>query len=325
MKAIVCNEFSTVDALRLEDIDTPTPKAAEVLIDVKAAGINFPDILTVQGKYQFKPPLPFIPGVEVSGVVSKLGDGVTSLAVGDRVFATINIGGFAERCVAPAATTMPIGERMNYQQAAAFAVTYGTSYYALKQRAQIEPGETVLVLGAAGGVGIAAIQIAKAMGAEVIAAASSEEKLAFARDAGADHAINYAEQDLKNSVKTLTDGNGADIVYDPVGGEFSEKAFRSIAWNGRFLVIGFATGSIPKMPLNLALLKGASIVGVFWGAWAARCPEESKRSLSDLRQMIDAGSFAPVVTEIYALADFAAAFKCIEERRAKGKVVLSMN
>lgn len=321
----MCKEFGPLENLSLED--TPAPQAAkgEILIDVKAAGINFPDILTIQGKYQFQPDRPFIPGVEVAGVVAALGAGVRSHSVGDKVFATLNTGAFAERCVAPEHTAIPMGKSLSFEQAAAFAITYGTSYYALKQRANLRPGETVLVLGAAGGVGIATIQLAKAMGASVIAAASSEDKLDFACNAGADHRINYSDEDLKEKIKALTGGKGADIIYDPVGGDYSEKAFRAIAWEGRFLVIGFASGPIPKMPLNLALLKGASLIGVFWGSWAARAPEESRKNFREMIDMIDAGKFAPLVTEIYPLEQYHDAFKCISERRAKGKVVLTMN
>jgi NADPH2:quinone reductase len=218
-----------------------------------------------------------------------------------------------------------MGNTLSFEQAAGLTIVYGTSYYALKQRAQLQPGETVLVLGAAGGVGIATVQLAKAMGATVIAAASSAEKLDFARDAGADLCINYVEEDLKSRAKALTHGNGADVIYDPVGGEFSEAAFRAIAWNGRFLVIGFAAGPIPKMPLNLALLKGASLVGVFWGAWASRFPAESQENFRELIEMVDSGRITPPVTEVYALRDYADAFRCIAERRARGKVILTMS
>jgi NADPH2:quinone reductase len=317
MKALVCSDFGSTQDLSLETRDDLEPGAGEVLIDVKAAGVNFPDILTVEGKYQFKPPLPFIPGTEVSGVVTKLGEGVTTRKVGDEVVGMVQLGGFASQVVT--------SDSMSYEQAAGFAVTYGTSYYALKQRARLQPGETVLVLGAAGGVGIATIQIAKAMGATVIAAASTEEKLDFACEAGADLRINYSTENLKEKVKELTKGKGADVVYDPVGGDFSEQAFRAIAWDGRFLVIGFASGPIPKMPLNLALLKGASMVGVFWGAWSARDPLSSQQNFRELIEMIDGGQFTPLVTEVYSLDDHSSAFGSIAERRAKGKVILSMD
>ena len=324
MKALVCSEFGSTEDLELKERDNLEPGPGEVLIDVKAAGVNFPDILTIQGKYQFKPSLPFIPGTEVSGVIKKLGEGVTTRKVGDEVVGMVQIGGFATQVVTSEFSTFSKGENMSFEQAAGFAMTYGTSYYALKQRAKIQPGETLLVLGAAGGVGIASIQIAKAMGARVIAAASSEDKLDFACEAGADLRINYSNENLKEKVKELTKGKGADVVYDPVGGDFSEQAFRAIAWDGRFLVIGFASGPIPKMPLNLALLKGASMVGVFWGAWMKREPIESLKNFKELIGMIDTGKFTPLVTEVFALDDHGSAFGSIAERRAKGKVILSM-
>ena len=324
MKALVCNEFATIDKLNLEEKPAPQPAKGEVLIDVKAAGVNFPDLLTVQGKYQIKPPLPFIPGTEVAGVVTAVGESVTRRKVGDKVIATTQIGGFAEQCVAPEYATIEMANSMSFPQAAGFSITYGTSYYALKQRANLQAGETVLVLGAAGGVGIATIQIAKAMGAKVIAAASSEEKLDFACEAGADMRINYSNEPLKDKIKELTGGKGADVIYDPVGGDLSEQAFRGIAWDGRFLVIGFASGPIPAIPLNLALLKGASMMGVFWGSWMARQPQEAMQNFKELIDMIDGGQFSPLVTEVYDLEDYQSALASISERRAKGKVILSM-
>ncbi|MDG1164129.1 MAG: NADPH:quinone oxidoreductase family protein [Porticoccaceae bacterium] len=323
MRALVCKEFGPTENLALEEVNAPTPGKGEILLDIKATGVNFPDVLTVQGKYQFKPELPFIPGAEVAGLVTAVGEGVTSRKVGDKVIATLQIGGFAEQCVASEFASFEMGNSMSFEQAAGFAITYGTSYYALKQQAKIQPGETLLVLGAAGGVGIATIQLAKAMGAKVIAAASTEEKLDFACEAGADLRINYSTESLKDKVKELTGGKGVDVIYDPVGGDFSEQAFRAIAWDGRFLVIGFASGPIPAMPLNLALLKGASVVGVFWGAWAGRFPMESRKNFDELIEMIDGGKFSPLVTEVYSLDDFKAAFASISERRAKGKVILS--
>jgi NADPH2:quinone reductase len=324
MKALVCNEFGPTENLALEERPAPTPGKGEILVDVKAAGVNFPDVLTVQGKYQFKPQLPFVPGAELAGIVTAVGEGVTSRKVGDKVVSTVQIGCFAEQCVGSEHDAFAMGETMSFEQAAGFAITYGTSYYALKQQAKIQPGETLLVLGAAGGVGIATIQIAKAMGATVIAAASTEEKLDFACEAGADLRINYSTENLKDKVKELTGGKGVDVIYDPVGGDFSEQAFRAIAWDGRFLVIGFASGPIPAIPLNLMLLKGASVVGVFWGAWAARFPLESRNNFDELIAMIDGGQFSPLVTEVYPLADYKDAFASISERRAKGKVILSM-
>ncbi|HAZ94665.1 MAG TPA: NADPH:quinone oxidoreductase [Porticoccaceae bacterium] len=324
MKALVCNEFGPTENLTLEERPVPTPGKGEILIDIKAAGVNFPDVLTVQGKYQFKPELPFIPGAEVSGVVTALGEGVSSHKVGDKVVSMLQVGGFSEQCVSSEHSSFGMGKTMSFEQSAGFAITYGTSYYALKQQANIQPGETLLVLGAAGGVGIATIQIAKAMGATVIAAASTEEKLDFACEAGADMRINYSDENLKDKVKELTGGKGVDVIYDPVGGDFSEQAFRAIGWGGRFLVIGFASGPIPAIPLNLMLLKGASVVGVFWGAWVARFPLESRTNFDELIAMIDGGQFSPLVTEVYSLDDYKDAFASISERRAKGKVILSM-
>ena len=323
MKPLICNEFGSTKNLTLEEVKSPEPGAGQVLIDVHAAGINFPDVLTVQGKYQFKPSLPFTPGIEVSGVIKKVGKDVKMRKVGDEVISTLQTGAFASEVVTSENSTFLKGN-MSFEQAAGFALTYGTSYYALKQRARLVAGETVLVLGAAGGVGVATIQLAKAMGANVIAAASNDTKLDFAEEAGADLRINYTNENLKERVKELTNGQGADVIYDPVGGDFSEQAFRAIAWNGRFLVIGFASGPIAKMPLNLALLKGASLVGVFWGSWSAREPNESQNNFSELIKMVDDKKFIPLVTEIFKLEDHASAFACIEERRAKGKVILSM-
>ena len=323
MKALICNEFGSTKNLTLEEVKSPEPGAGQVLIDVHAAGINFPDVLTVQGKYQFKPSLPFTPGIEVSGVIKKVGKDVKMRKVGDEVISTLQTGAFASEVVTSENSTFLKGN-MSFEQAAGFALTYGTSYYALKQRARLVAGETVLVLGAAGGVGVATIQLAKAMGANVIAAASNDTKLDFAEEAGADLRINYTNENLKERVKELTNGQGADVIYDPVGGDFSEQAFRAIAWNGRFLVIGFASGPIAKTPLNLALLKGASLVGVFWGSWSAREPNESQNNFSELIKMVDDKKFIPLVTEIFKLEDHASAFACIEERRAKGKVILSM-
>ena len=324
MRALVCNEYGSTQNMAVEQRDDLEPGQGQVLIDVRGAGVNFPDILTVEGKYQFKPPLPFIPGTEVSGVITKVGKGVTGRSVGDEVVGTTETGAFADQIVTSEHSTFLKGDRMSFEQAAGFAITYGTSYYALKQQANLQEGETVLVLGAAGGVGVSCIQIAKAMGARVIAAASTDDKLDYACKAGADLRINYSNENLKEKVKELTGGKGADVIYDPVGGDYSEQAFRAVAWDGRFLVIGFAAGPIPRMPLNLALLKGASLVGVFWGSWMARDPLASKQNFEELVEMVDAGSFSPLVSEVYSMHDFQKAFACISERRAKGKVVLSM-
>jgi NADPH2:quinone reductase len=324
MRALVCNEYGSTQNMAVEQRADLEPGQGQVLIDVRGAGVNFPDILTVEGKYQFKPPLPFIPGTEVSGVITKVGKGVTGRSVGDEVVGTTQTGAFADQIVTSEHSTFLKGDTMSFEQAAGFAITYGTSYYALKQQANLQEGETVLVLGAAGGVGVSCIQIAKAMGARVIAAASTDDKLDYACKAGADLRINYSNENLKEKVKELTGGKGADVIYDPVGGDYSEQAFRAVAWDGRFLVIGFAAGPIPRMPLNLALLKGASLVGVFWGSWMARDPLASKQNFEELVEMVDTGSFSPLVSEVYSMHDFQKAFACISERRAKGKVVLSM-
>ncbi|MEM7353636.1 MAG: NADPH:quinone oxidoreductase family protein [Acidobacteriota bacterium] len=323
MRALLCKTLGTYDQLTVETVDEPQPGPGEVLIDVRAAGINFPDLLIVQGKYQFKPPLPFVPGGECAGVVSAVGEGVQRVKVGDPVIGVGLAGAFAEKMTLAEAATLPMPEGMDFGTAAGIAFTYGTSYYALKQRAGLAEGETLLVLGAAGGVGTAAVELGKLMGARVIAAASSEEKLDAAEAAGADLRINYTTESLKNKVKELTDGQGADVVYDPVGGDYSEQALRAIGWYGRFLVIGFAAGEIPKIPLNLALLKSAQIVGVFWGSWTQRDPAESARNFLELQQMFESGRLTPRVTA-FPLDDHQDALGALAERRAKGKLVLTM-
>ncbi|MGB5325052.1 MAG: NADPH:quinone oxidoreductase family protein [Pseudomonadales bacterium] len=324
MKALVCKEFSSPDNLVIEEFPTPKPGEGELLVDVKAGGINFPDVLTVQGKYQFKPELPFKVGQEGAGVVAAVGAGVKGFKPGDRIIFNAPGGAFATQCITPANSAFPMASNMSFEQAAGFSITYGTSYYALKQRANLQPGETVLVLGAAGGVGVTAIQIAKAMGAKVIAAASTDEKLDFACEVGADMRINYSTENLKERIKELTGGKGADVIYDPVGGDYTEQAYRSIAWYGRYLVIGFASGPIPKLPLNLPLLKCGDIIGVFWGSWMMRDPKAGQQNFVELLQMIEAGKLTPITTEVYALDDFAAAFRSLTERRARGKVILRM-
>ena len=272
MKAVLCKAFGPAETLVLEEIASPEAKKNEVLLEVHAAGVNFPDTLIIEGKYQFKPPFPFSPGGEAAGVVTAVGEKVSHLKVGDRVMALTGWGSFAEEVAVPGYNVMPIPASMDFASAAAFGMTYGTSMHALKQRANLQPGETLLVLGASGGVGLAAVEIGKAMGAKVIAAASSAEKLEVAKAAGADELINYSENSLKDEVKRLTGGQGADVIYDPVGGDLFDAAIRSIAWNGRLLVVGFASGRIPELPVNLTLLKGAAVVGVFWGAFAQRQP-----------------------------------------------------
>lgn len=325
MRALVCREYGPPESLVIEEHDDPVPGQSQVLVDIEAAGINFPDVLVIAGKYQVKIPTPFVPGNEAAGVVSAVGTGVTQFSVGDKVIINTTCGAFAEKCVADVHATAPLPEDLSFEQGAGFSVTYGTSYHALKQSANLQPGETVLVLGAAGGVGITAVEIAKAMGARVIAAASSVEKLEFARSAGADELINYSEAPLKETVKELTGGNGADVVYDPVGGELADQAFRATAWHGRYLVIGFASGDIPKFPANIALLKEASIIGVWWGTWATKNPKLQIRNMLEMAQLIKEGVLTPRVTESYSLDDYGDAFKAITERRARGKVTLRMS
>lgn len=324
MRALTCNEYGPPESLRIEEQPDPVAADGEVLVDVAAAGINFPDVLAIAGKYQVKTPTPFVPGNEAAGTVVALGAGVTRFSVDDKVVFNSKGGAFAERCVADQNTTMLMPSGLNFEQAAGFTVTYGTSYHALRQSADLQPGETVLVLGAAGGVGITAVEIAKAMGARVIAAASSDEKLAFAKEAGADEVINYSTQDLKETVKEMTGGDGANVVYDPVGGDLADQAFRATAWHGRYLVIGFASGDIPRFSANIALLKEASIVGVWWGTWAAKNPRLQMQNMHELTALIQDGVLKPRVTESHRLEDFAQAFAAITERRARGKVILRM-
>ncbi len=324
MKALLCRELGDPGQLVVEEVPDPKPGPGKVLIDVKAAGVNFPDLLLIQGKYQANPELPFTPGGECAGVVSAVGEGVTHLGEGDRVCGSMLLGGFAEKTVIDAHSVAKIPDTMSFEQGAGFTLTYSTSYYALKQCAQLQAGETLLVMGAAGGVGITAVELGKVMGARVIAAASTQEKLETARKAGADEGIEYTSEDLKKRVKELTDGKGVDVVYDPVGGDFSEQALRATNWGGRYLVIGFAAGDIPHIPLNLPLLKGCRIVGVFWGAWAQRDPKAHAKNFAELFAMFEAGKLNPLVTQTYPLADYKEAFACLAERRAQGKVILTM-
>lgn len=322
MRALLCKQYGPPDSLHIEECDDPVPAAGQILVDVVAAGINFPDVLIIAGQYQVKTPTPFVPGNEAAGIVTAVGDGVKHFSVDDKVIINSTGGAFAEKCVADENRSMHLPDGLSFEQGAGFTVTYGTSYHALRQRAELKKGETVLVLGAAGGVGITAVEIAKAMGARVIAAASSDEKLAFAKEAGADEIVNYSIEPLKEAVKSLTDGNGADVIYDPVGGELADQAFRATAWHGRYLVVGFASGDIPKFPANIALLKEASVVGVWWGTWAMKNPKRQIQNMQELAAMIKTGQLTPRVTESYALDDFSAAFAAITERRARGKVIL---
>ncbi len=322
MRAVVCKQWGPPESLQVEEVAAPAPKAGEVGIRVHAAGVNFPDLLIIQNKYQFKPPLPFTPGGEVAGVVTRVGEGVSHLKPGDRVLATVPWGGFAEQVAAPGKGAIPLPEEMDFVTAAAFLMTYGTSHHALKDRARMRRGETLLVLGAAGGVGLAAVDLGKAMGARVVAAASSDEKLALCKEYGADELVNYAREDLRERVKELTGGQGADVVYDPVGGSYSEAALRATRWRGRFLVVGFAAGEIPKIPLNLVLLKGCELVGVFWGAFVAR---ETEQHLANVRELMDwyrRGTLRPHVSARYPFERVADALNDLAARRVKGKVVL---
>ncbi|AYZ63986.1 NADPH:quinone oxidoreductase family protein [Burkholderia multivorans] len=322
MKALLCTAFGPIDRLRIEDVATPEPAAGQVRIRVKAASLNFPDALIVQGLYQVKPALPFSPGAELAGVIDAVGDGVTGWRPGDAVIASTGHGGFAQQCVADARQIAALPPGMAFDQGAAFVLTYGTSLHALQQRARLQPGETLLVLGAAGGVGLAAIEIAKALGARVIAAASTADKLALCREAGADETIDYATEDLRRRVDELTGGRGADVVYDPVGGAYSEAALRATAWRGRYLVVGFAAGEIPKIALNLALLKERDILGVFWGDAVRRDPAQHAANMRVLAEWFAAGKVRPVITERVPLSGAADAIARMANRQVKGKVVI---
>ncbi|AVO48277.1 NADPH:quinone oxidoreductase [Melaminivora suipulveris] len=322
MHAWLCREPTGVDALAWTELPTPTPGAGEVLVEIHAASLNFPDLLMVQNKYQIKPPLPFVPGAEWAGTVQAVGEGVTHLRPGQSVACLSGTGGFATHVVAPAARCMPLPDGFPAVDGAAFIMTYATSHHALMDRAALRSGETVLVLGAAGGVGSAAIQIAKAAGARVIAAASSEEKCEMCRKIGADAVIDYSHQDLREAVKALSDGKGPDVVYDPVGGDLAEPAFRSIAWRGRYLVVGFAAGPIPALPLNLPLLKGASIVGVFWGEFAKREPKANAAMMGELAQWYGQGRIKPVIDRTMPMSQLPAAFARMASRSVMGKLVL---
>ena len=323
MKALYCRAFGPETDLTVEEIDSPVPSTGEVLVSVQAAGLNFPDLLCVRGEYQFKPPLPFVPGSEGAGVVTAVGEGVSGVSVDDRVCFNGLSGAFAEEIAIPATAVTQIPDNMLFEQAAGLTIVYGTSYYALKQRAGLQRGDTLLVLGAAGGVGLSAVELGAAMGARVIAAASSEQKLAIAAEHGAELGIDYSKEDLKNRIKELTDGAGANVIYDPVGGELAEAAFRGIAWEGRHLVIGFASGPIPKLPLNLPLLKGAAAVGVFWGSWTKREPEAHKQNMVELFELFTEGAIQPHVSSTYPLGQFLDAFGEVSGRRAIGKVILT--
>jgi NADPH2:quinone reductase len=323
MRALRCHAFDQPETLSLDTIPDPVPAAGEIVVQVSAAGVNFPDALMVMGQYQVRPSLPFTPGGEAAGVITAVASDVTHVQVGQRVVVFTRTGAFAERVSAPALAATLLPESITCEVAATLPLAFGTAMHALIDRAQLVRGETLLVLGASGGVGLAAVMIGKALGARVIAAASSDEKLAVCQSHGADACINYRTDSLRDQLKELTGGRGPDVICDPVGGDLTEPAFRSIAWGGRHLVIGFAGGAIPSLPLNLPLLKGASVIGVFWGAFAQREPVANARHLAQLMEWVADGTIAPVVSAQYPLASGAAALRDILERRVVGKVVIT--
>lgn len=324
MRALVCHRFGTFKDLSVEeDWDEPRSGDGQVAVEVRAAGLNFPDLLSVAGKYQVRSEPPFIPGIEAAGVVKSVGEGVTRYSPGDRVILTVQGGAFAEVCVADESRLMPLPEPLDFKQGAGFAITYATSYHAFRQRAPIEGGETVLVLGAAGGVGTTAVEIAKVRGARVIAAASNAEKLEFAREVGADDTVDYSSQPLKETVRELTGGRGADVVYDPVGGELALQALGALAWDGRYLVVGFASGEIPSFPANLLLLREASVIGVYWGDWAAKNPGAAASNMREIAGLVAGGDLQPRITAAVPLERFEEAFAALAGRRVLGKIVLT--
>jgi NADPH2:quinone reductase len=324
VRAVLCKAAGPPDSLVLETVAEPELGPGEVRIAIRACGINFPDLLIIAGKYQQQPPMPFSPGAEIAGEVIEVADGVSGFTPGQRVVAVTTFGGMAEQICVPARGVVPLPEGIDYVTGAAFLLTYGTAYHALKDRADLQAGETLAVLGAAGGVGLAAVEIGKMMGATVIAAASSADKLELAGEYGADHLINYIDEDLKERIKALTGGKGADVVFDPVGGELFEQCLRAVAWRGRLLVIGFASGRIPTVPANLTLLKGSSIVGVFWGRFTAEEPERNAENTAALFGLLADGKLRPHVSETYPLDQAAVALQAVAARRAKGKIVIEV-
>jgi len=322
MKALLCTTYGPPELLEYRDVPSPRPQAGEVLVSVRAASVNFPDVLIIENKYQFKPPLPFSPGSEIAGVIKEVGPGVARLASGDRVMAATVYGGFAQEVVVDAGRLIPIPTDMDFAPASALLLTYATADHALRDRGAVRKGETVLVLGAAGGVGLASIEIAKAIGARVIACASTAEKLAVCRDRGADDVINYATEDVRDRIKAVTAGRGVDVVVDPVGGRVTEIALRSVAWRGRLLVIGFADGAIPKIPLNLVLLKGCSVVGVFWGDFTRREPHAFADSVEQLFTWYAEGAIKPHISLTLPLSRGAEAIRLMADRKVIGKIVL---
>ena len=332
MKALQCVELGMPDKLQINEVPDPEILPGHVLINNKAGSVNFPDVLMIQGLYQFQPELPFTPGGESSGIVKAVAEDVKNLKVGDRVFAMTGLGAFAEKIVVPETAAVKIPDSMSFETAAALPMTYGTSLYALKQRADLKEGETLLVLGAAGGVGLATVELGKAMGAKVIAAASTEDKINLCKKHGADEAFIYPsgkldrdqQKELSSKIKELTGGIGANVVYDPIGDSYSEPCIRATAWDGRYLVIGFAAGEIPKIPINLALLKGMKIVGVFWGAWVGMFPEENKKNFEELFKLHSDGKINPEVSDSFSLDDGAQAIAHLKDRKAKGKVIIKI-
>jgi NADPH2:quinone reductase len=324
MKAVRCGSFGPPENLTLEDIDAPSAMENEAVVEVYAASLNFPDGLQIQGKYQFQPPMPFTPGSEVGGIIKSIGPELAGFEVGDRVMATPGLGGLAEEVVVKAQSLRKIPDSMDFKTAASFAMVYTTSYYALKQRANLAPGETLLVLGASGGVGLTAVELGKLMGAKVIAAASSDEKLAFVNQLQPEKLLNYGDGELKEKVKILTDGQGADVIYDPVGGDLFDQSCRCINWNGRLLVIGFTSGRIPEYKANLALLKGSSMVGVFLGRFRKEEPDEYEKNFRELLDMYDRGKLNPLITESFPLQNYIDAFNVFTERKVMGKVTLEI-
>ncbi len=323
MRAILCKELGPADKLVIEDVPSPAVGADGIKVRVKVAGLNFPDTLIIEGKYQIKPELPFSPGGEMAGEIVEVGENVKGYKPGQRVMGLTGYGSFAEEMVVTADRVIPVPDGMSDEQAAGFSMVYGTSYHALKQRANLQPGETLLVMGASGGVGLAAVELGKAMGAKVIAAASTADKLEVAREAGADDLINYTEEDLKDVLKSRYP-QGIDVIYDPVGDRFTEPALRNMAWNGRFLIVGFAAGEIPKIPANLPLLKGCSVVGVFWGTFTRKEPEAHIQNVKDLMRMFAEGKINPKVSEVFPFEEYEQALAALSSRRAKGKVVLKV-
>tara|TARA_B100000945_G_C20371512_1_gene592328 strand:- start:252 stop:1232 length:981 start_codon:yes stop_codon:yes gene_type:complete len=324
MKAILCKSLGPPENLILEEVDDLIPREKEVLLEVYYSALNFPDTLQIEGKYQYKPSLPFIPGSEAAGIVKDLGPNVRGIDIGDRVMASPGIGAMAEQVCVPLSKLKKIPKNMSFNTASGFPMVYTTSYYALKQRSELMPREKLLVLGASGGLGFTAVELGKLMGAEVIAAASSEEKLQFAKTAGADYLVNYSDGDLKTKIKALTNGKGADVIFDPVGGDLFEQATRSINWNGRLLVVGFASGKIPKYKANIALLKGASMVGVFLGRWMKEEPIAYEENFDELLEYFKQGKINPSVYQSFKMYDFVSAFNLFKERRVMGKVTLEI-